>query len=62
MMVIRRKGAPDNRTGRGEVNGELDRDSGMLDIGDALRSEQACQDLTVLAGLACSERSKRPNR
>ena len=62
MMVIWRKGAPDNRACRGKVNGELVRDSGMLDIGDALRSEQTCKDLTVLAGLARSKRSKRPNR
>jgi hypothetical protein len=62
MMVIRRKGAPYDRAGRREVNGELARDGGMVDIGDALRRKQARKDMAVLAGLACGERSKRPDR
>ena len=62
MMVIRRKGAPNDCAGRGEVNGELVRDGGMLDIGDALRREQGRKDMAVLPGLARSERSKRPDR
>ena len=61
-MVIRRKGAPNDRAGRGEVNGELARDGGVLDIGDALRREQARKDMAVLPGLARGERSKRPGR
>src|SRR6202035_4844096 len=32
MMVIRRKGTPNDRAGRGKVNGELVRDGGGLDI------------------------------
>ena len=40
MMVIRRKGARHDRARRGEVNRELARDSGVLDIGDALRCKQ----------------------
>lgn len=62
MMVIRRKGAPNDRAGGGEVNGELARDGGVLDIGDALRREQARKDMAVLPGLARGERSKRPDR
>src|SRR5215475_12388175 len=62
MMVIRRKCAPHDRAGRGEVNCELVRDGGVLDIGDALRRKQARKDMAVLAGLACCERSKRPDR
>jgi hypothetical protein len=61
MMVIRRKGAPNDRAGRGEVNGELVRDGGVLDIGDALGGQQTRQDMAVLAGLTCSERRKRPD-
>src|SRR5262245_32373129 len=62
MMVVRRKGAAHDRAGRGEVDGELVRDGGVLDIGDALRREQARKDMAVLAGLACGKRSKRPDR
>jgi hypothetical protein len=62
MMVIRRKCAPHDRAGCGEVNGELVPDGGVLDIRDALRREQARKDMAVLAGFACGERSKRPDR
>ena len=62
MVVIRRKCAPDDRAGCGEVNGELGRDGRVLDVGDTLRCKQARKDMAVLAGLACGERSKRPNR
>ena len=60
MMVIRRKGAADDRAGRREVNGELARDGGMLDIGDALRREQAREDMAVLAGLAAASGASEP--
>jgi len=34
----------------------------VLDIGDdAVRREQRCKDMAVLASLACGERSKRSN-
>jgi hypothetical protein len=59
VMVIRRKGTANDRAGRGEVNGELVRDGGMLDIGDALGGQQARQDMAVLAGLACGERRRK---
>jgi hypothetical protein len=39
MMVIRRKGAPHDRRGCGEVNGKLVRDRWVLDIGDVVRRE-----------------------
>jgi hypothetical protein len=58
MMVIRRKGAPHDRAGRREVDGELVCDGRVLDIGDALRREQARKDMAVLAGLACGEGGK----
>jgi hypothetical protein len=44
------------------VHPELARDGGVLDIGDALRREQARKDMAVLPGLARGERSKRPDR
>src|SRR5262249_36108620 len=62
MMVIRRKCAPHDRAGCGEVNGELGRDCRVLDVRDALRREQARKDMAVLTGFACGERSKRPDR
>jgi hypothetical protein len=62
MMVIGRKCAPHDRAGCGEVNGELVCDGGVLDIGDALRRKQAREDMAVLAGLVCGERSERPDR
>jgi hypothetical protein len=61
MMVIRRKGAPHDRAGCGEVNGELVRDGWVLDIGDLLRREQIRKDMAVLPGLACGKWSKRPD-
>jgi hypothetical protein len=62
VVVIRRKGAPDDRAGRGQVDRELVGDGGVLDVGDALRREQRRQDVAVLAGLARGERGKRPDR
>src|SRR5262249_8956511 len=62
MMMIRRKCAPHDRAGCGEVNGKLGRDGGVLDVRDALRREQARKDMAVLAGFACGERSERPDR
>src|SRR5262245_56495562 len=62
MMVIRRKCASYDRACRGEVNRELIRDGGVLDIRDALRRKQARKDMAVLAGLTCCERSKRADR
>jgi hypothetical protein len=44
------------------MNRELIRDGRMLDIRDAFRREQVRKDVAVLAGLACGEWSKRPNR
>ena len=41
MVVIGRESTGYNRAGGGEVNRELVRDGRMLDIGDALRGEQA---------------------
>jgi hypothetical protein len=54
--MVRREGAPDDRAGRGEVNGELICDGRVLDIGDALRCEQKREDVAILAGLARRER------
>ena len=62
VVMIRRKGAPDDCTGRGEVNGELIRDSRVLDVGDAIRREQRREDVAVLTGLGRGERGQRPNR
>ena len=62
MVVIGRKGAADDRAGRGEVDRELARDGRVLDIGDALRREQRGEDVAVLAGLARGERGERADR
>jgi len=62
VVMIRRKGAADDRAGRGEMNGELTSDSRVLDIGDALRREQKREDVAILAGLARGKRSNRPDR
>ena len=61
-MMIRRKGAANDRAGRHEVNGELTGDRRVLEIGDALRREQKREDVAILAGLARGERGKRPDR
>ena len=61
-MMIRRKGAPDDRAGRGEVNGELICDSRVLEVGDTLRREQKREDVAILAGFARGKRGKRPDR
>ena len=39
MVVIRRKGASDDRAGRHEVKGELTSDRRVLEVGHALRRE-----------------------
>src|SRR6185312_1446873 len=62
VVVIRRKGAPHDRAGCGEVDRKLIRDGRMLDIGDTLRREQRSEDVAVLAGLARGERGERPDR
>ena len=62
VVVIRRKGAPDDRAGRGKVDRELVRDGRVLDIGDALRREQRREDVAILAGLAGGKRGERPDR
>src|SRR6516164_9431093 len=62
MMVIWRKRASHDSAGCGEVNGELARDGGVLDIRNAFGRKQARKDMAVLAGFACGERSERPNR
>ena len=61
-MVVRRKCAPHNRAGSGEMDRELVRDGWMLDVGDAFRREQRREDVAVLAGFAGGKRGKRPNR
>src|SRR5262245_61946678 len=60
--MIRRGGAPDDRAGRHEVNGELTSDRRVLEVGDALRREQKREDVAILAGLARCERGNRPDR
>src|SRR5215831_13686383 len=60
--MIRREGAPDDRAGRGEMNGELTGDRRVLEVGDALRREQKREDVAILAGLARGERGNRPDR
>ncbi len=62
VVVIRRKGAPHDRAGRGEVDRELVRDGRVLDVGDALRREQRREDVAVLARLARGERGERADR
>jgi hypothetical protein len=62
VVMIRREGAPDDRAGRGEMNGELTSDRRVLEVGDALRREQKREDVAILAGLARGERSNRPDR
>ena len=62
MMVIGRKGAAHDRAGGREVNRELARDGRVLDVGDALRREQAGEDVAILAGLAGGERRERADR
>src|ERR1700722_13258138 len=60
--MIWRKGAPDDRAGRAEVNGELICDGRVLEVGDALWREQRREDVAILAGLARGERGKRSDR
>src|SRR5262245_38780534 len=62
MMVVGREGAADDRASCTEVDRELARDGGVLDIGHALRREQARQDVAVLASLAGCERRERADR
>ncbi len=62
VVMIRREGAPDDRAGGGEVNGELARDGRVLDVGDALWCEQKPEDVAILAGLAGGKRGERPDR
>ena len=47
MVMIRRKGAANDRAGRHEVNGELTSDRRVLEVGDALRREQKREDVAV---------------
>jgi len=60
--MIRRKGAPRHRAGGGEVDCELVRDGGVLDVGDALRREQRSEDMAILAGLRRGKRGERADR
>ncbi len=61
-MVIRRKGASDHGTGRGEVNRQLARDGRVFNIGDAFRSEERGENVAVLASFARCKRGQRPDR
>ncbi|GCC49097.1 hypothetical protein chiPu_0032991, partial [Chiloscyllium punctatum] len=62
VMVIGRERAADHRARRGEVDRKLARDGRMLDIGHAVRREQAAEDMAVLPGLARRERLERADR
>ena len=60
--MIWRKGAPHDRARRGQVDRELVRNGGVLDVGDALRREQRREDMAVLAGLSSGKRGQRSGR
>ncbi len=58
----RREGAADDRTRCRQMNGELVRNGRVLDVGDALRGQQRCQDVSILSGLAGGKRRERADR
>ena len=61
MVVIRGKGASHDRASRGEVNGKLARDGGMLDVRNPFGREQGRDDMAVLSDFARGERITRPD-
>ena len=53
---------PRPRGPRGEVDRELVRDGGVLDVGDALRREKRRQDVAILSGLRRGKWREPPDR